>query len=561
MIQQSVQKKVLSGDDFRFLLASGLSNLRTEADEINKLNVFPIPDGDTGDNMVSTMEGGVNSAGDAWRIGETASSAANGMLLGARGNSGVILSRMFAGIASALEGKESASAAELASAFKEGVKCAYSSVVDPVEGTMLTVMRIATDYAFEKLNTDSTPQSFFLNFYEEAERTLERTPELLHILKEAGTVDSGGAGVCCIIRGFLQALSGETGDGKEGLAANSTAHESSTRTPDISLFTENSELKLGYCTELLLRLTVSKTDLNEFSLEKFKEDISTLGDSVVVFKQDTVIKVHIHTTEPWKVLQYAQGYGEFLTTKIENMDIQHSEKEIRAAMPRFRKNAVRKAFGTVAVCCGDGMKKAFHELGADIVIDYESEGTPSVEEFLNAFDAVNADCIFVLPNNCNILQTAREAAGICASSEIRVVNSRNLGEGYVALSALEYESGDADSIYSLMQEEMAASVTGTVARAIRDAVINGVAVQANDFIGYSGKQLMLSSKDRVDAALSLTEKLGANERSFIIVFYGSGMTGDDKTRYADGVRDRFPDSEFYEFDGGQSVYDIIIVLQ
>ncbi len=557
MIQSVVLKKELDGEDFRVLLACGLSNLKINAEEINELNVFPIPDGDTGDNMVSTMEGGVQAAGAGVRIGEAAECAANGMLLGARGNSGVILSRMFAGIAAALKGKASASVAELASAFKEGVRCAYSSVVDPVEGTMLTVMRSATDCASRRVGKDSTPQSFFTDFYEEAERTLERTAELLHVLKEAGTVDSGGAGLCCIIRGFIQALSGELPAADEALAVD---FHGADRAPDISLFTENSELRLGYCTEFLLRLTVNKTDPGSFSLDRFKGEISEFGDSLVAFRQGSIVKVHIHAREPWQVLRYAQRFGEFLTLKIENMDIQHSGTELRKAS-RFRRNAVRKPFGVVAVGCGEGMCRAFRELGADVVMDYEREGNPSVEQFLDAFDAVNADCIFVLPDNCNIFQSAREAAGIYTSSAVRVVSAHNAGEGYVALSALDYESGEAGAVYAAMGEEIANSVSGMVARAIRDANMNGVAVRENQFVGYSGKDIILSSPDKVSAALALTGKLGGAGRDFIIVFYGEEVSEAERTAYRDGVKSQFPDSEFYEIDGGQKIYDFIIVLQ
>ena len=547
----------INGEQFTAMLAGGLANLRASAEEINDLNVFPIPDGDTGDNMVSTLSGGLAHAKLCrGGVGEVADCAAKGMLLGARGNSGVILSQMFSGIASDLAGKASADVGDISAAFDSGAEHAYSALSEPVEGTMLTVMRLAAEYARNNCGKNSTVERYFSLYEEEAERALENTPELLPVLKEAGTVDSGGAGLCAIIGGFLSALSGRGGEIEEVAATTSSA------APDISLFTEDSELTFGYCTEFLLRLTRKKSDLEKFSIDGFRERLNEYGNSVVAFRQGSIVKAHVHVMEPWRVLEFAQSFGEFLTLKVENMNIQHSEAEgKKTAAPEFRRRGARKDFGVVAVCGGKGLCEAFRELGADVVIDGEKHGNPSVELLIQAFDAANADTIFVLPDNPNIIVAAEEAAAMYRQSRVRVLGTRNFGEGYVALSALDCTCGDGDEIFNAMESEISACESGMVARAVRDADMNGISVSRDDYIGISGKKILLAAKDRTDAAAGLAAALGADSRDFIIVFCGADVSEEERAACRKKMEEDFPSAEYYEIDGGQKVYDFIIVLQ
>ena len=539
------------------MLVGGLNNLRANAAAVNELNVFPIRDGDTGDNMVSTLSGGVRAAGNCGgaSLGEVAGRVGSGMLMSARGNSGVILSQMFAGIAKGLADAETADAVTLGSAFGEGVKSAYASVAEPVEGTMLTVMRNATEYAVSKLDRESTLESFFRDYVQETERSLEETPELLPVLKEAGVIDSGGAGVYYIVQGFLNALRGETPEdiAEEAAAAGPAAEI------DLSLFGEDSEMTFGYCTEFLLRLTRKKNP-EPFSAEAFREQLSAMGESVVTVCRGTLVKGHVHTMEPGSVLQFAQRFGEFLTVKIENMTVQHNGLPTRKQEPRFRKNACRKPFGVVAVGDGSGIGEVFRDLGADVVIEGGSGDNPSVELFLEAFEAVNADCIFVLPNHSNIRMAASEAAEIFKGSDVRVLPTTNPGEGYVALSALDCGSGDADAICRKMTDELAGSVSGMVSRAVRDAALDGVLIRENDYVGFSGKKAKIAARDKVNAALGLAEALGAAEREFVIVFYGAEATEEERERFREGIAGQTR-AEFYEIEGGQAVYDFVIVLQ
>lgn len=551
-----MNQRRIDGAAFRAMLASGLKFLKANAEEINSLNVFPIPDGDTGDNMVSTLSGGLHAVAEGQNdIGVAAQAAAEGMLLGARGNSGVILSQMFAGIAGGLSGKETADVAELSSAFVTGVQYAYSSLSQPVEGTMLTVMRRAAEYAGSRVTEQSTISGYISDYEEEAERTLRQTPELLDVLKQAGTVDSGGAGLLAVIRGFLSAANGEEAHGDIALPAKQVSGA-----PDISLFTEDSVLTYGYCTEFLLRLTNAKTDIAAFSIEDFRAEISRLGQSVVAFRQGTVVKVHVHVMEPWQVLKYAQSFGEFLTVKIENMNIQHSEAEGKK-QPVFSRRGARKEFGVVALCCGSGLCAAFKELGADIIIDEEKYGNPSVELLIQAVEAANADTVFLLPNNSNVIIAANEAASACKSCNVRVLPTHSLGEGYVALSSLDCDSGDADKIMSLMQEEVSSSVSGAVARAVRNTEMCGVSVEEGDYIAMSGKKLLAASKNREDAAVALAQSLGASQRDFIIVFFGCDADEDGRARIRAALSHSFPSAEYYEIDGGQKIYDVIMVVQ
>ena len=556
-----MNSREIGGAGFAAMLRGGLAFLKSEADRINELNVFPIPDGDTGDNMVSTLSGGVRLAADCTGgIGEAAELAARGMLLGARGNSGVILSQMFEGVAKGLYGRERADAAALSAAFSKGVEQAYSSLSDPVEGTILTVMRLAAEYAGKNCPAGGTIEQYFSLYEREAALALEKTPDLLPVLKEAGTVDSGGAGLLSIVRGFLAAIRGESAE----IAAHdeAAAEDIKSGAPDISLFSEDSELTFGYCTEFLLRLTHKKTDISAFSMDEFRKNINALGNSVVAFRQGSIVKVHVHVMEPWRVLEYAQQFGEFLTLKIENMNVQHSEFRRReTAAPVFKRRAAHKPYGIVAVGAGGGLCSAFRELGADIVIDSDLYGNPSVELFMEAVEAVNADCVFLLPDDKNVVGAAEEAARLCKNCEVRVLPTHTLGEGYVALSALDCGSGDDDEIFAGMNAEVSRSAGGAVARAVRGAAMNGVEVNEGDYIAITNKKILCASPDKTEAAVKLARILGADGRDFIIVFCGKDATKEERESCRAKMERAFPSAEYYEIDGGQKTYDFIIVLQ
>ena len=550
-----MNEREIDGILFKKMLIAGLNRLKSHAEEVNDLNVFPIPDGDTGDNMCSTLYGGVknivNSEEDI--LGHIAKPVGDGVLLGARGNSGVILSQFVYGVCEEFSCHERADVVTLAKSFSKGVDKAYSSVSVPVEGTMLTVLREATEFANGSISKNSTVSDYFVNFLKEGEKSLERTPELLPVLEEAGVIDSGGAGVLHMVRGFLCAASGEDEGELSEFAVTSS------KDIDFSLFDENSVMKFGYCTEFLLQLTHAKTDISAFSLEKMKKEISVFGDSLVAVKTGSVVKIHIHTMTPGAVLEYAQAFGEFLTLKIENMTLQHNgtvEKK-----QQFRKNLKRKKYATVAVADGKGVVDAFKELGADIVIDGGQGNNPSVETFLNAFDAVNAEVIFVLPDNNNILMAANEAAKHYTNSDVRVLEAKSAGDGYCALAALDYSADNTDEIAAAMQEEIDDSICACISRTIRDTSANGLEIKGGNYIGFVDKDILVADADRERAVQLLLEKVMTEEKHFIIVFFGSSVDGAERRATEQLIKKSYPEAEVYGLDGGQDIYDYIIVLQ
>lgn len=548
-------EREIDGTLFKNMLASGLSVLKDHLETINDLNVFPIPDGDTGGNMYSTLYGGLKmiANGDDL-LGSVAKSVGEGVLLGARGNSGVILSQMIYGIVEELLSHERADIPLIGKAFMRGVVKAYASVSQPVEGTMLTVLREATEYANGNMNVSSTLQSYFSDFLEEGKRSLNRTPDLLPVLKEAGVVDSGGAGVLCIVQGMLNAVGGQT------IELSELAISSSAKDIDFSLFNENSVMVYGYCTEFLLQLTRAKCDIANFSLEGMKQTLSTLGDSLVAVKTGSIVKIHVHTLTPAAVLGYAQNFGEFLTVKIENMTLQHSETQEKKVNV-FKKNLTRRKFATIAVADGSGIISVFKELGADIVIDGGQGNNPSVEVFLNAFDAVNSDVIFVLPDNGNILMAAKEAASLYGKSDVRVLNATSTGDGYSALSALDYSSENADEIVASMQSDIDESVCACVSRSVRDTKSNGLDIKCGDYIGFIDKDILVCETEKLNAVKRLAEKIGIGDKHFLIAFYGAGVSEEEKNEFESFISETCSGVEFYGMEGGQEIYDFVLVLQ
>lgn len=553
-----VSHKIIDGEAFEKLASSGAAGLKAKKKEVNDLNVFPIPDGDTGDNMYMTINGGVNylKAGAVGSVGTEAEALAKGMLLNARGNSGVILSQFFAGLASGLEGIEKATVTDLGKALTAGVKQAYSAVVQPVEGTVLTVAREAVDYAVSRINDDTTVADLFSDCVAEMKRSLERTPTLLEVLAEAGVVDSGGAGLLAIFEGMLGA--------SQGKAIDSTPDEPSLGAPviDFSKFNENSTMTFGYCTEFLLQLQNSKVDAESFDPQVIIDYLGTVGDSIVAVKTGTVVKIHVHTMTPYKVLEFCHAFGEYLTVKIENMTLQHSETgEDFATNKQKKKKKPHKEFALVTVAIGKGLVETFTELGADIVIDGGQGKNPSIENFLDAFEEVNADHIFVLPNNSNIIMAAKQAKDLFEGSDVHIIETKNFGEAYSILSMLDYSSKDAEAIAEEMKEYMKSSVTGMITGSIRSVTLDGVDVKEGEYIGFTNKTMLTSNADKVDTFRALTEKLGAKSKEFMIVFMGESVTDAERAEVEAFVSEAYPSVEFYPLDGGQEVYDFIIILE
>lgn len=557
------------------MVREGTARLRTHAQEVNDLNVFPIPDGDTGSNMLQTASGGADSIAstEIGSIGKLSRRISDGMLLSARGNSGVILSQIFEGMARALDGAETADAELIIRAMQSGTRTAYDAVMQPTEGTMLTVMRCATDYVAGK--APSLPVELLRDFISEAKRTLKRTPDMLPVLKRAGVVDSGGAGLIYIAEGMLDALlsdssSEETVDTSWQDAAPSAAE------PDLDSFDENSKLEYGYCTELLLRLQRSKTDPETLRVESLTEWLSGIGNSVVAFKTGSIVKLHIHTKTPDRVLAFCQRYGEFLKVKIENMSLQHNSSMLGigentdyndndaesapsadAVDTKTTEAAPKKQFGIVVVASGEGVKQLFSERGADIVIDGGQSMNPSARDFIDAFREVSAQTVFVLPNNGNIILAAKQAAELYTDADIRVIECTTVGEGYAAISMFSDESGDADTIESELRDALGGVVTAGISRSIRDSG----EVKAGEYIGFVGKDIIADSDSRLDAACKTADKLGLGGYDVCIILRSADASAEEASELESYINSHYPNTEVYLLYGGQPIYDYIIILE
>lgn len=560
-----MQIKTIDGQTFIKMVSGGAANLRANASIVNDLNVFPIPDGDTGENMSRTIGGGLSRLDihDRLTLDKASRMLADGMLMSARGNSGVILSQFFAGIAKGFEGKENANLEDLANALKSGVESAYAAVNKPTEGTILTVAREAAEYASSRITADSTFASFANDYINEMNASLRRTPELLDVLKEAGVIDSGGAGLYYIADGAIKAANG---DEFVSTVPTDDIHTVDNNVKPINTngFDENSVMKFGYCTEFLLQLQTCKTDVKNFDLDKIKAYLETVGDSIVAFISGTVVKIHVHTMTPGTVLDYCQQYGEFLTLKIENMTLQHNETVISNRFDEKKgnkKKSEKKPYALVTTASGEGIKQTFTELGADYVICGGQTNNPSTEDFIYAFDKVNAETIFVLPNNSNIIMAAKQAAELYKDSDVRVVPSHNIGEGYAALTMLSYDSGDTDAITGELEEAMQGVITGMITHSVRNADIDGVSIDKDAYIGFTDKKMLASDGNKIDTAMLLLDKLNAKSHEFLIAVFGKEMTDSEREEFTARMSAEYPMMEVYTIDGGQEVYDLMLILQ
>ena len=543
--------RTLDGILFARMINSGAANLKAHAKEINDLNVFPIPDGDTGDNMLMTMMGGVHhDTSNCEPLCEMANRVSSGMLLSARGNSGVILSQFFEGIKNGFAGLQTADTKEIGEAFQQGVKQAYGSVMTPTEGTILTVVREATEYACEQ-NTD-TPEAFLNAFIDEAKRSLARTPELLPVLKKAGVVDSGAAGLIYIVDGMMRAVIGED-------IADFSEVSEQTQELDLDAFNEDSVLEFGYCTELLVRLQNAKTDISSFDVKVITDYLQTIGDSIVTVRNGSIVKLHVHTMTPQKVLDFCQRYGEFLKVKIENMSLQHNNtvtEEKENTPPKEHKK-----YGVVAVACGEGLKQTFIDRGADVIVDGGQSMNPSAEDFITAFDEVNADVIFVFPNNGNIVLTAQQAAHLYEKSDVRVIESTTIGAGYASLAMLDTNSGDNDAIVEDLHMAMEGVVTAEISHCIRDAKMGDTEVHTGDYIGFVGKELLAANPNRLVTVCETIDALKFSQYDFCILICGKDATDEEARRIEAYVNARYKGKELYIINGGQDVYDYIMIVE
>lgn len=542
--------KQINGIVFKQMVINGANNLANRSKYVDQLNVFPVPDGDTGTNMSMTMTAGAKElvSLEEASIGKVAKVLSRGLLMGARGNSGVILSQLFRGFATGLEGKDEADIEDIAKALESGVKTAYKAVMKPIEGTILTVARESAEAAGAKYETVETIVDLYDLVVNEMQISLNRTPELLPVLKEVGVVDSGGQGLLYIFEGFLKALKGET----IVLEAQTEATGESAQTA-----LSSDEVEFGYCTEFIIRLDEERTPFKE---DVFRGRLEKLGNSIVVVQDEDIVKVHVHTLTPGDALNLAQKHGEFVKLKIENMTEQHNEiigQNAPQSEPAKREQA---EYGIISVVAGEGIKHLFEEQGCHYVIEGGQTMNPSTEDFLKAIDELNAKNIIILPNNSNIIMAANQAAQVTEDVNVVVVPSKTIPQGYTALMMFNEHASVEDNT-----EEMNQAITevksGQVTYAVRDTQMNGVDINENDFIGILDKDIIVSVPERFESACALVDKMIDEDSEIVTILYGEGVDEDEADELAEYIENKYDDVEVTIFDGQQPVYSYIISVE
>ncbi len=526
------------------MLRNGLANIRAEEETINGLNVFPVADGDTGLNMRLTLENGLRRAKGRTEIGLYLRELSEGMLLGARGNSGVILSQIFKGIYQELARCQAANIADMRNALIRGYRVAYQSVVCPVEGTILTVAREGIELIRTQLDRNTSIESLLGMYIAQMRKTLAATPDMLAVLKEYGVVDSGAVGYITIFEGMYKYLCGET-------LQDSGSGEIVPRT-DISedIFNENSPFEEGYCMEFILQLMNGDSYNHRFRIATFTEDLKLFGNSIVVTQDGTRVKVHIHTMKPGKVIAMSQEFGEFLTFKLDNMQVQHNE--FIRKMPKQER--VHRQMAVVAVVNGAGMQKVFTDLGCTVVLDGSSKMNTSTQEFLDAFREANADTIVVLPNNKNIVRAAEQAAAMFGESEIHVLPTTSMVEGYYALS-MDIPDEVTDKRIKAMLSGAGNIVTLSQTIASRDYAHNGIGCKVGEEIALVNDRLVFSCRDTIEAVMGGLHKIeGIADKEYCVIFRGEDVDPAQESILEDAIREEYPLLELQFMDGGQRIY-------
>lgn len=538
----------ISGKLFKDMLASGMNNLTNHSSEVDSLNVFPVPDGDTGTNMSLTFSSGVNDAikVEEDHVGKVAKVLSRGLLMGARGNSGVITSQIFRGFFQSVEHLEDMDALQLAQALVNGSRVAYRAVMRPVEGTILTVVREAADYTYAYTVTEEITDCIKVmeKMVLEANESLLRTPELLPVLAEVGVVDSGGKGLCIILEGFLSAMKGEV------IAPSNDASSYDSAQTKI----EGGEEEFGFCTEFILHLT--PTGIKHFSEEDFKNELATIGNSIVCVQDDDLVKVHVHTLEPQTAIKMGKRRGRFMKLKIENMQEQHDnilEKEEEEVVAEHKKYAI------ITVAPGKGIDAMFKELRADIVVGGGQTMNPSTEDFVSAIGKVNADHIIILPNNSNIVLAANQACQVCEDKDIHVLPTKTIPQGLSACIMFNPEVDIEDNLAE-MQEAIDHVKSGEVTYAIKDTTYEGLEIKKDEYMGIFGKAIVVSDPDMMASTKALLDKMLDEDSELVTLIYGDTATLEQAEEIAEYIEDT-SDAEVEIHEGNQPVYSFIIGVE
>ena len=534
----------------------GSKNLAKNAEKINSLNVFPVPDGDTGTNMNLSMSSGAKetAANVVENIGELGKSFSKGLLMGARGNSGVILSQLFRGMSQHIAGKSEIDAKEFAAAIQNGVSIAYKAIIKPVEGTILTVAREAAEAGVKAAENTTSIIEVMDAIYLEAQESLKRTPELLPILKEVGVVDSGGQGLVCVYQGFVAALKGEEIEGLDTVETNvvdmqfEDDHDMDFMSPE--------DIVYGFCTEFTVRLDKDKKEFNE---DKFREDMSKFGDSLLVISDSEYVKIHVHTETPGEVFNYGQQYGELIKIKSDNMREQHREvlRKQEAKQASAPKEVKEQAM--ISISMGAGLSKVLKSMGVDYIVEGGQTMNPSTEDIMKAIKEVNAKNIYILPNNKNIQLAAKQAAEL-AEENVFVIESKTAPQGLAAVMVFNSQLSPEEN-FANMQEVLSTVSTLEVTHAVRDTNIEGVEIKKDQFMGIKDGKIVVSDLSLNTVLEELLEKSLDEDKEIVTLYLGEDSTDEYTDFLEELLENKYPDVEVELIESGQPVYPYIIGVE
>ncbi|OLS42066.1 DAK2 domain-containing protein [Bacillus sp. MRMR6] len=555
----------LDGKRFAEMVIQGANHLAANAKMVDALNVFPVPDGDTGTNMNLSMTSGAKEVRNHVQehIGKVGIALSKGLLMGARGNSGVILSQLFRGFAKAVETKPTISAKEFADAFEAGVETAYKAVMKPVEGTILTVAKDSAKKGLHAVQNSNDIIEIMEEILKEAKASLKRTPDLLPVLKEVGVVDSGGQGLVFVYEGFLAELKGEKLPDSPATLPSMNDMVSAEHHKSVQSHMNTEDIVFGYCTEFMVRFEEEKMAKHPYKEQVFRNDLSKLGDSLLVIADDEVVKVHIHSEQPGNCLNYGQRYGSLINMKIENMRQQHSnivgETYTPLVSDRPQAPKEQQEYGVVTVSMGSGIADLFKSIGAHAVIEGGQTMNPSTEDIVKAVKEVNAKKVFILPNNKNIIMAAQQAADV-SDEEIYVIPSKTVPQGLSALLAFN-PAGDVETNEAAMIEALKHVKTGQITFAVRDTQIDGLEIEKEDFMGIAEGKIVVKSKDKGQVAEELLSKMLDEDSEILTILYGEGVTEEEVNGLVQYVGENYQDVEVEIHNGKQPLYSFIFAIE
>lgn len=548
---------------FQEMVQAAATRLGKQAEYVNSLNVFPVPDGDTGTNMGMTIENGAKAVADqpASTVGQVGQVLSKGLLMGARGNSGVITSQLFRGFGQAIKDKDELDGKALAEAFQAGVEVAYKAVMKPVEGTILTVSRGAATAALKKAESTDNAVEVMRAALDGAKAALAKTPEMLPVLKEVGVVDSGGQGLVFIYEGFLSALTGDylTSEEFQATPANMSEMINAEHHKSVAGHVATEDIKFGYCTEIMVALRKGPTYVKDFDYESFRNYLNELGDSLLVVNDDEIVKVHVHTEDPGLVMQEGLKYGALVKVKVDNMRGQHEAQLEKEATQEPVPASPAKDFGLIAVVAGDGLAEIFKSQGVDVVVSGGQTMNPSTEDIVKAIESLNAKNVIILPNNKNIFMAAQSAADV-VDIPAAVVESRTIPQGLTSLLAFNPEQSLEDNL-SAMTDSLADVVSGSVTLAVRDTSIDGLEIHKDDILGMVDGKILVSNPDMETALLATLEKMIDEDSEIVTLYIGQDGQQDLVEKLTQALTDKYEEIEVEVHQGDQPVYPYLFSVE